>query len=73
MVINTNNVHANLEMSFCKAYDSSIMTVYIKYDIYIQYIHMIQSNNHSSIVWSTRDITPSQQGWRYPEGPVVQC
>ena len=31
-------------------------------DIYIvQYMHIIQINSHSSTVWSTRDITLSQQ------------
>jgi uncharacterized ion transporter superfamily protein YfcC len=37
------------------------VTIYIMSDIYIYiYMHMIQSNNHSSTVWSTRNITPSQ-------------
>jgi hypothetical protein len=43
-------------------------------DIYIIMIYAYDVNNsHSSTVWSTRDITHSQQGWRYPEQPIVQC
>jgi hypothetical protein len=35
-------------------------------------MRMIMSNSNNSTVWSTRDITLSQLGCRYPEGPVIQ-
>jgi hypothetical protein len=71
VVTNTNNAHVSLVMNskiFAKH-----MTVYIKCDIDIQYMYMIQSNNYSSTAWFTQDITISQQDWRCPEGLVVQC
>ena len=57
---------------FYKENDSFIMIVYIMGDIYTYiYMHMIQSNSHSSTVWSTQDITHSQQDWCCPKRPVV--
>jgi hypothetical protein len=61
VIFNTDNAYASLVMNS----DMFIrkMTVYIISDIYIYiYIYMIQGNSHSSTVWSTRDITLSQQG-----------